>query len=150
MARRTQEDTQITINTILDVATEQLITLGYEKMSYTTLSEQTGISRTGISHHFAKKVDIPCALQGRLLKLMVEKLDLSKNETVFIASWQKALEDGQFLAIWRLAFQMTIGRHHQPYVYELTSQVESLVAYKLSQPCYKTCLLYTSPSPRDP
>ncbi|WP_182026840.1 TetR family transcriptional regulator [Vibrio rotiferianus] len=138
MARRTQEDTQITINTILDVATEQLITLGYEKMSYTTLSEHTGISRTGISHHFAKKVDIPCALQGRLLKLMVEKLDLSKNEAVFIASWQKALEDGQFLAIWRLAFQMTIGRHHQPYVYELTSQVESLVAYKLSQPCYKT------------
>ena len=69
---------------------------------------------------------------------MVEKLDLSKNEAVFIASWRKALEDGQFLAIWRLAFQMTIGRHHQPYVYELTSQVESLVAYKLSQPCYKT------------
>jgi AcrR family transcriptional regulator len=138
MARRTHEDTQITINTILDVATEQLITLGYEKMSYTTLSEQTGISRTGISHHFAKKVDIPCALQGRLLKLMVDKLEVSENESVFVESWKQALEDAQFLAIWRLAFQMTIGRHHQSYLYEMSSQVESLVTHKLNQPCHTT------------
>ncbi|MHA2827422.1 TetR family transcriptional regulator [Vibrio harveyi] len=138
MARRTHEDTQITINTILDVATEQLITLGYEKMSYTTLSEQTGISRTGISHHFAKKADIPRALQGRLLKMMMDKLDISNNEVAFIQSWKIRLEDAEFMAIWRLAFLMTVCEHHTPYLCDFQSQVEAVTSFKLSKDSQRT------------
>lgn len=135
MARRTHEDTQITINTILDVATEQLITLGYEKMSYTTLSDQTGISRTGISHHFAKKVDIPRALQVRLLKMMMDKLDLSDNEAAFIASWKHHFDDAEFMAIWRLALLMTVCEHHTPYLCDFQRQVEAVASYKLNKNC---------------
>lgn len=138
MARRTHEDTQITINTILDVATEQLITLGYEKMSYTTLSDQTGISRTGISHHFAKKVDIPRALQGRLLKMMMDKLDLSDNEAAFIASWKHHFDDAEFMAIWRLALLMTVCEHHTPYLNEIQTQIDSVASFKLNKSCQRT------------
>lgn len=135
MARRTLENTQITINTILDTAIEQLITLGYEKMSYTTLSNQTGISRTGISHHFAKKVDIPRALQGRLFKMMMNKLDLSDNEAAFISSWKHHFDDTEFMAIWRLALLMTVCEHHTPYLFDLQRQVEAIASYKLNKDC---------------
>ncbi|MGR5131717.1 TetR family transcriptional regulator [Vibrio alfacsensis] len=138
MARRTQEDTQITINTILDVATEQLITLGYERMSYTTLSEQTGISRTGICHHFPRKADLACALQGRFLKRIVDKLDLNGSEESFATSWEIALSDAEFLAIWRLAVQMTVCDHHPAYLHELHVQIESIACAKLGQPCQHT------------
>lgn len=138
MARRTHEDTQITINTILDVATEQLITLGYEKMSYTTLSDQTGISRTGISHHFAKKVDIPRALQGRLLKMMMDKLDLSDNEAAFISSWKHHFNDAEFMAIWRLALLMTVCERHTPYLNEIQTQIDSVASFKLNKSCQRT------------
>ncbi|MFN1534011.1 MULTISPECIES: TetR/AcrR family transcriptional regulator [Vibrio harveyi group] len=138
MARRTKEDTQITINTILDVATEQLIKLGYEKMSYTTLSEQSGISRTGISHHFAKKADIPRALQGRLLKIMADKLNMSGNEKDFIDSWEHAFGDEAFMAIWRLAFLMTVCEHHTPYLNEIQTQIETVASFKLNKSCQRT------------
>lgn len=138
MARRTHEDTQITINTILDVATEQLITLGYEKMSYTTLSEQSGISRTGISHHFAKKADIPRALQGRLLKMLMDKLDLSGSEEAFVSSWKRHFEDPEFMAIWRLAFLMTVCGHHTPYLSDFQNQVEAVASYKLNKDSQRT------------
>ncbi|AYO14976.1 TetR/AcrR family transcriptional regulator [Vibrio owensii] len=138
MARRTHADTQITINTILDVATEQLITLGYEKMSYTTLSEQSGISRTGISHHFAKKADIPRALQGRLLKMLVDKLNLSGSEEAFVSSWKQHFEDPEFMAIWRLAFLMTVCEHHTPYLKDFQNQVEAVASYKLHKDSQRT------------
>ncbi|MGR5238454.1 TetR family transcriptional regulator [Vibrio alfacsensis] len=138
MARRTQEDTQITINTILDVTTEQLITLGYERMSYTTLSEQTGISRTGICHHFPKKADLACSLQGRFLKRIVDKLDLNATVESFATSWKNALNDAEFLAIWRLAIQMTVCDHHPTYLHELHVQIESITSSKLDQSCQHT------------
>lgn len=46
MPKRSKEDTEITIQTIMDAVVDQILTLGYDKMSYTTLSKQTGISRT--------------------------------------------------------------------------------------------------------
>jgi len=49
MPKRSKEDTEITIQTIMDAVVDQILTLGYDKMSYTTLSNQTGISRTGSS-----------------------------------------------------------------------------------------------------
>lgn len=138
MARRNQEDTQITINTILDVATEQLITLGYERMSYTTLSEQTGVSRTGICHHFTKKAELPCALQGRFLKRIVDKLDLNGSEERLASSWEMALSDAEFLAIWRMAVQMTVSEHYPTYLNELHMQITSIACAKLGLPCQHT------------
>lgn len=46
MPKRSKEDTEVTIQTIMDAVVDQLLRLGYDKMSYTTLSQQTGVSRT--------------------------------------------------------------------------------------------------------
>lgn len=48
MAKRSRVQTEQTINQIMDEALRQILTIGFETMSYTTLSEATGISRTEI------------------------------------------------------------------------------------------------------
>ncbi|MDN3680624.1 TetR family transcriptional regulator [Vibrio tapetis subsp. quintayensis] len=108
MPKRSKEDTEITVQTIMDAVVEQLITLGYDKMSYTTLSQQTGISRTGISHHFPKKTDFTAALDGRIYKMFVEHLTLNSDLDSFKNSWLAALHNREFLAILRLLFHHTV------------------------------------------
>ncbi len=108
MPKRSKEDTEITVQTIMDAVVEQLITLGYDKMSYTTLSQQTGISRTGISHHFPKKTDFTAALDGRIYKMFVEHLTLNVDLDSFKNSWLAALHNREFLAILRLLFHHTV------------------------------------------
>ena len=104
MPKRSKEDTEITIQKIMDAVVDQLLRLGYDKMSYTTLSQQTGISRTGISHHFPKKTDFTAALDGRIFKMFIEHPEFDKGLSAFSQSWIKALEDAEFLAILRLLF----------------------------------------------
>ncbi|MGR5118966.1 TetR family transcriptional regulator [Vibrio astriarenae] len=105
MPKRSKEDTEITIQTIMDAVVEQLLTLGYDKMSYTTLSKQTGISRTGISHHFPKKTDFAAAMDGRIFKIFVTHLDTENGIDGFSQSWNTALETSEeFVAILRLLF----------------------------------------------
>ncbi|KLV08080.1 MULTISPECIES: TetR family transcriptional regulator [Photobacterium] len=104
MPKRSKEDTEITIQTIMDAVVEQILTLGYDKMSYTTLSKQTGISRTGISHHFPKKQDFANALDQRIFSMFVEKLELEKGVEGFADSWLTALSDEKFCATLRLLF----------------------------------------------
>ncbi|MDW1969070.1 TetR/AcrR family transcriptional regulator [Vibrio sp. 945] len=104
MPKRSKEDTEITIQKIMDAVIDQLLRLGYDKMSYTTLSQQTGISRTGISHHFPKKTDFTAALDSRIFTMFIEHLEFDKGLNAFSQSWIKALEDAEFLAILRLLF----------------------------------------------
>ena len=104
MPKRSKEDTEITIQKIMDAVVDQLLRLGYDKMSYTTLSQQTGVSRTGISHHFPKKTDFTAALDGRIFKMFVEHLNFDNSLQDFSDSWVKALDNAEFLAILRLLF----------------------------------------------
>ncbi|MDF2155149.1 TetR/AcrR family transcriptional regulator [Vibrio sp. CAU 1672] len=104
MPKRSKEDTEITIQMIMDAVVDQLLRLGYDKMSYTTLSQQTGVSRTGISHHFPKKTDFTAALDARIFKMFIEHLEFDKDLEAFSASWIKALDNSEFLAILRLLF----------------------------------------------
>jgi AcrR family transcriptional regulator len=104
MPKRSKEDTEITIQTIMDAVIDQILRLGYDKMSYTTLSQQTGVSRTGISHHFPKKTDFIAALDGRIFKIFVETLDLDNGKQAFIDSWIESLDNQEFLAILKLLF----------------------------------------------
>ncbi|WP_162047855.1 TetR/AcrR family transcriptional regulator [Vibrio taketomensis] len=104
MPKRSKEDTEITIQKIMDAVVDQLLRLGYDKMSYTTLSQQTGVSRTGISHHFPKKTDFTAALDGRIFRMFVEHLDFDNALSDFSESWIKALDSEEFLAILRLLF----------------------------------------------
>ncbi|PMH43189.1 transcriptional regulator [Vibrio sp. 10N.286.49.B3] len=104
MPKRSKEDTEITIQKIMDAVVDQLIRLGYDKMSYTTLSQQTGVSRTGISHHFPKKVDFTAALDGRIFQIFVGYLDLENDLSTFSKSWVAALDNKEFVAILRLVF----------------------------------------------
>ncbi|MGF1750137.1 MULTISPECIES: TetR/AcrR family transcriptional regulator [Vibrio] len=104
MPKRSKEDTEITIQKIMEAVVDQIIRLGYDKMSYTTLSQQTGVSRTGISHHFPKKTDFTAALDGRIFKMFVEHLEFEGGLDSFVNSWLAALKNDEFLAILKLLF----------------------------------------------
>lgn len=104
MPKRSKEDTEITIQKIMDAVVDQLLRLGYDKMSYTTISQQTGVSRTGISHHFPKKTDFTAALDGRIFKMFVEHVDFDNGLSAFSDSWIAALDNDEFRAILRLLF----------------------------------------------
>ncbi|ORT50949.1 transcriptional regulator [Vibrio sp. qd031] len=108
MPKRSKEDTEITINKIMDAVVDQLISLGYDKMSYTTLSQQTGVSRTGISHHFPKKTDFTAALDGRIFKMFMDHLEVNNGLDGFSKSWEVSLENSEFLAILRLLFHHVV------------------------------------------
>ncbi|MGC9404273.1 TetR/AcrR family transcriptional regulator [Vibrio genomosp. F10] len=122
MPKRSKEDTEITIQKIMDAVVDQLLTLGYDNMSYTTLSQQTGVSRTGISHHFPKKTDFTAALDGRIFKIFVEHLDFTGDLSLFSESWISALNNKEFLAILRLLFHhiVTVERAHEFADYGIT------------------------------
>ena len=108
MPKRSKQDTLITINTILEASTHQLIELGYDKMSYTTLSKETGISRTGISHHFPKKTDFTSALEGRFIKTAIDQLDITTSLSALTSSWANALTNSSFMSIFKLVFHHSI------------------------------------------
>lgn len=109
MPKRSKEETEVTIQTIMDAVADQLIRLGYDKMSYTTLSQQTGISRTGISHHFPKKTDFIVALDGRIYDQFIEHLDTEGDLVSFSESWLSALEKNEFIAILRILFHHIVS-----------------------------------------
>ena len=104
MPKRSKEDTEITIQLIMDAVVDQLLRLGYDKMSYTTLSQQTGISRTGISHHFPKKTDFTLALDARIYDMFVGHLELKSSLKEFSESWLVALNNPEFVSILKLLF----------------------------------------------
>jgi len=109
MPKRSKEDTEVTIQTIMDAVVDQILRLGYDKMSYTTLSQQTGVSRTGISHHFPKKTDFVLALDGRIFNLFVNYLDFEHDLDTFANSWIKSLANSEFLSILRLFFHHIVS-----------------------------------------
>lgn len=123
MPKRSKEDTEVTVLLILDAVVDQLIRLGYDKMSYTTLSLQIGISRTGISHHFPKKTDFITRLDNRLLDILFGRLDLKGDEQRFIQSWLVALEsDERFRGILRLFFLHSVSSENATAFTQHTSQ----------------------------
>ncbi|QSX29378.1 TetR family transcriptional regulator [Shewanella cyperi] len=105
MAKRSKVQTEQTINQIMDEALKQILTIGYEAMSYTTLSEATGISRTGISHHFPKKMDFLVRLDARIGRLFVAALDFSSAEALE-RSWLVAMHEPHYRAVMRLFFSL--------------------------------------------
>ncbi|MDW6005308.1 TetR/AcrR family transcriptional regulator [Vibrio mangrovi] len=109
MPKRSREETEVTIQTILDAVVDQVLNLGYDRMSYTTLSQQTGISRTGISHHFPKKTDFAAALNGQIFLLFTSYLELENGVGAFRKSWINALEHNQFVAILRFLFHHIVS-----------------------------------------
>lgn len=105
MAKRSKVQTEQTINQILDEALRQLLTIGYDAMSYTTLSEATGISRTGISHHFPKKIDFLVRLDAKIGRLFVAAMDFSSVDSLE-RTWMLALKEPHYRAVLRLFFSL--------------------------------------------
>ncbi|WP_345887598.1 TetR/AcrR family transcriptional regulator [Shewanella algae] len=105
MAKRSKAQTELTINQIMDEALKQILTIGFEAMSYTTLSEATGISRTGISHHFPRKIDFLARLDVRIGRLFLAALDFSSVEALE-KSWMQALQQAEHRAVLRLFFSL--------------------------------------------
>lgn len=111
MAKRSKAQTELTINQIMDEALKQILTIGFEAMSYTTLSEATGISRTGISHHFPRKTDFLVRLDARIGRLFVEALDFSSPE-LLERSWMIAIQQSHYRAVLRLFFSLCGGTNN--------------------------------------
>ncbi|SIO36700.1 transcriptional regulator, TetR family [Salinivibrio sp. ES.052] len=110
MPKRSKAQTQQTIETILAEAKRQLLALGYEGMSYTTLSEATGVSRTGISHHFPRKQDFMVALEPFIVESLRTPLDTSGTINTLMKSWMQAMHaDGEFKATLKLCFYLLIS-----------------------------------------
>lgn len=105
MAKRSRAETEQTINQILDEALKQILSSGFEAMSYTTLSVATGISRTGISHHFPKKTEFLVRLDDRIGQFFIDALDFSTKEALE-ASWQEAMTHTEHRAVLRLFFSL--------------------------------------------
>ncbi|KFZ39085.1 TetR family transcriptional regulator [Shewanella mangrovi] len=103
MAKRSKLETEKTIVQIETAALQQILSIGYESMSYSTLAEATGISRTGISHHFPRKVDFLLVLNQRIGQIFVDALDFSGTSALEL-SWQEAMASPKLRAILRLFF----------------------------------------------
>jgi len=108
MPRKSRAETKITIQKILDAVADQLIQQGYDRMSYTSLSKQTGISRTGISHHFPKKKHFMSALDERIYDMFIAHLELDARLTEFSESWLTSLASPEFISILRIMFHHII------------------------------------------
>ena len=87
MAKRSRVETEQTVNQILDEALKQILTIGFDAMSYTTLSNATGISRTGISHHFPKKTEFLVRLDHRIGQLFVDALNFDSLSSLSFISF---------------------------------------------------------------
>jgi Bacterial regulatory proteins, tetR family. len=110
MPKRSKAQTQQTIELILAEAKHQLLMLGYEGMSYTTLSEATGVSRTGISHHFPRKQDFMVALEPFIVDSLRTPLDTTSTINAFMTSWMQAMHaNGDFKATLKLCFYLLIS-----------------------------------------
>lgn len=109
MPKKTKAETKITIQKISDAVADQLLKLGYDKMSYTTLSKQTGISRTGISHHFPKKIDFMTELDGRMYRMLESHLELDGKLENFSESWLNSLRQPEFISILRTLFHHIVA-----------------------------------------
>lgn len=77
MARKTKEDTQLTIDAILDAAESVIFKKG---MSYTTMADiadAANVSRGAIYGHYKNKVEVATAMATRALNTIkiIEKLD---------------------------------------------------------------------------
>ncbi|MBE8167463.1 MAG: TetR/AcrR family transcriptional regulator [Shewanella sp.] len=105
MAKRSKSQTELTINQIMDEALKQILTIGFDAMSYTTLSEATGISRTGISHHFPKKTDFLVKLDDKIGSMFIDSLDFSDTNKLE-KSWMDALDRPKSRATLRLFFSL--------------------------------------------
>ncbi|MDA9557273.1 TetR/AcrR family transcriptional regulator [Vibrio sp.] len=134
MPKRSKEETEITINTIMDAATDQLLRLGYDHMSYTTLSQQTGISRTGISYHFPKKEDFLLLLEGRLHSKLTAHLDYSGDVHRFKRSWLSSLNKPEFAAILKLIFHpVNTGKQADSFSKKCMNYVQSLFVTRFTE-----------------
>ncbi|MGI2171181.1 TetR/AcrR family transcriptional regulator [Shewanella sp. MF05960] len=105
MAKRSRVETELTVNQILDEAFKQILTIGFEAMSYTTLSAATGVSRTGISHHFPRKTEFLVRLDERIGQFFIEGLDFSSIESLQ-QSWYALMQQPERKAVLQLFFSL--------------------------------------------
>ncbi|MCL1074351.1 TetR family transcriptional regulator [Shewanella dokdonensis] len=105
MAKRSKAQTELTIQQIMDEAFRQILTIGFETMSYSTLADALGISRTGVSHHFPRKLDFLLRLNERIGEHFISALDFSSNEALQY-SWEQAMTRPEQQAVLRLFFSI--------------------------------------------
>ncbi|MCL1058782.1 TetR/AcrR family transcriptional regulator [Shewanella gelidimarina] len=130
MPKRSRAETKQTIEQITAAALQQMLNMGYDAMSYSTLSQATGISRTGISHHFPYKADFLTLLEPKLGALLIEDLDFSTTESLQ-KSWLCALETPQFSAIIKLFFAICGSSQLHTAQYKTLTLLHDKVAIEL-------------------
>ena len=105
MPKRSKAETKQTVEQILLEAQRQILHMGYDVMSYSSLADATGISRTGISHHFPHKSDFLLQLEPEFATLLIAELDFSDLKALQL-SWNRALQSVTFSGIVKLVFSI--------------------------------------------
>ncbi|ROS01861.1 TetR family transcriptional regulator [Sinobacterium caligoides] len=103
MARKSAAEAALTKQKIADTIVALTVKEGFDSVSYTRLSRETGVSRSGIANHFPDKRSMIEAFQGQIFGIFTKYLDLSSRES-FMASWLKALSHDEFRNILLLIF----------------------------------------------
>ncbi|QFU24326.1 TetR family transcriptional regulator [Shewanella eurypsychrophilus] len=133
MAKRSKAQTEQTIQQILDEALKQVLSIGYESMSYTTLSTATGISRTGISHHFPRKAEFLIRLDNNMASIFIDELDFSDPSALEL-SWMEALNKPGFCAVLRLFFSLCGYSSREITMFKAIDMARDLANAKLGAP----------------
>ncbi len=131
MAKRSKAQTEQTIKQILDEALKQVLSIGYESMSYTTLSAGTGVSRTGISHHFPRKAEFLIRLDDDIASIFMDELDFS-SLTNLESSWTRAIKQDQFCAVLRLFFSLCGYSSKEITIFKAIDKARETAASELS------------------
>lgn len=86
---------------VLDIFWES----GWRSISYASIAERFGTTRGAIQRYYPSQIDFGVALRGKVLPLLVSKLDWSSRDA-FYQSWVEQLEsdDKRFKRVMELLF----------------------------------------------
>ncbi|CAH0992000.1 hypothetical protein SIN8267_02115 [Sinobacterium norvegicum] len=103
MARKSAAEAARTKQKITDAIIQLTIHEGFEVLSYTRLSKETGVSRSGIANHFPDKRSMVEVFQGQIFTIFTRYLDMTTVES-FQHSWMNSLASDEFRNIILLVF----------------------------------------------
>ena len=92
MARISAEEKKDKKNRIDTIIVRIFLEEGWSAVTYDRLAKEFGVRKSSIQAYYPTSIMFATALQGKVLPMFVEKLDLTTKEG-FISSWLNAYDD---------------------------------------------------------
>lgn len=92
MGRASIAEAKKTKQKIIDAAFHITMKEGFERLTFTSLSNHCGISRSGINRHFPKKSDLIISLEPLLSNIMLSQMNF-ESTSKFYVSWVDGLKN---------------------------------------------------------